>query len=382
MHEQEISPWLNLSFLRWVALVISMMLNGCTGLPPLMIAGDPSADAPNGPQVAALVAHLKCETWDAVNSTQVLPLYDDSPQLNRINLIQGATPESPAYRRAFTLQNLFKEIEYVGEATWTLDVIQTGAVSPTTSTSRYFNGPRGILTATGSTLSVGGNLSEGAHRYLTFNSSIDFARLNATETAPFEGIGPTVPPLKDDNRRSLCGMSQGVELDGNLGIKENLATALIASAMNDISALQPSTPSPGTTPGGIALGPIPVPSTYSFGQISTQIDFTIIEGVSGGPLWSLAYFKGPGLSLFNFSRQVKDTLILTFVPVCIHQKYWTNSKAPPYEYSPPVIEGTPPWAKLLPPCGGVGYEQARINATATAQSRNDLILLQNSIRGF
>ena len=142
--------------------------------------------------------------------------------------------------------DLFKEIEYVGEATWTLDVTQTGAVSPTTSTSRYFNSPRGILPSTGSTLSVGGNLSEGAHRYLTFNSSIDFAKLNATEAAPFEGIVPPVRPLQDDNWRSLCGMSHGVELGGDLGIKENLATALIASAMNDISALQPSIPSPGT----------------------------------------------------------------------------------------------------------------------------------------
>jgi hypothetical protein len=374
--------WLNLSFLRGTALVMSLLLNACTGLPPLMMAGDRTADAPNGPQVAALVAHLKCEIWDAANSTQVLPFYDDSPKLTTTRqLIKN--PNDPEYRRAFTLQNLFKEIEYIGEATWTLDVTQTGAVTPTTSAARYFNGTRGLFPATGSTLSVGGQLSEGAHRYVTFNSSVDFERLNETEPAPFEAIAPPVTPLRDDNQRSLCSMSNGVELGGDLGVKETLATALIAAAMSDISALEPlEAPSPGTTPGGIALGPIPVPSSYSFGQISTQVDFTIIEGVSGGALWSLIYFKGPGLSLLNFSRQVKDQLILTFVPVCIRQKYWTDSVGPPYKYSPRLIEGTPPWAKLLPPCGGVGYEQARINATATAQSRNDLILLQSSMRGL
>ena len=262
-----------------------------------------------------------------------------------------------------------------------MDVTQTGAVNPSTSTAQYYNGTRGLVPPTGSTLSVGGQLSEGAHRCVTFNSSIDVARLNATEPAPFEGIAPPVRPIPDHNQRLVC-MSQGVELNGNLGVKETLATALIAAGMSDISALEPlQAPSPGTTPGGISLGPIPVPSTYSFGQISTQVDFTIIEGINGGPLWTLAYFKGPCLSLVNISRQVKDTLILTFVPVCVRHKYWTDSKATPYKYSPQMIEGTPPWARLLPPCGGVGYEQARINATATAQSRNDLILLQNSLRG-
>jgi hypothetical protein len=182
------------------------------------------------------------------------------------------------------------------------------------------------------------------------------------------------------HKRLPC--TEWAELGGDLKLKETLATPLIAHGMTDISALTPlEAPSPGTTPGGIALGPIPVPSTYSFGVISTQIDFTIIEGINGGPTWTLVYFKGPSPStgLFNFSRQVKDQLILTFVPVCIRQKYWTDNISPPYEYSPEMIEGTPPWANLLPPCGGIGYLQARLNASAIGQSRNDLILLQNTL---
>jgi hypothetical protein len=88
---------------------------------------------------------------------------------------------------------------------------------------------------------------------------------------------------------------EGAELGGDLKLKETLATPLIAYAMSDISALLPlEGASPGTLPGGITLGPIPVPSSYSFGVISTQIDFTVIEGISGGPNWTLVYFRGPG----------------------------------------------------------------------------------------
>lgn len=370
-----------LPILRGTALVTSMTLSACSGLPPLMLVGEPGADAPHGPQVAALVAHLKCEMSDAINSTQELPFYSDVPRLIKKNKpysdIQGDQS------RAFTLNNLFKEIEYVGEATWTLDVTQTGAFTPAVIVSEYYNKARGLLPATGAVLSVGGQLSEAAHRYVTFNSSIDFARLNATERAPFEAITPPVAPLSAEQRPSCIS---GSELGGDLGLKETLATGLIASSMNDISALKIlETPAPGATPGGISLGPIPVSSNYSFGAISTQIDFTIIEGVNGGPTWNLSYFKGPAASsngLLNFNRQVKDTLIVSFVPVCIRQKYWTDSTGSPYEYQPEMIEGTPPWANLLPPCGGVGYLQAKLNAAATAQSRNDLILLQNSFRGM
>lgn len=349
--------------------IISMSLSACTGLPSLMLGGDSGTDAQHGPEVAALVAHLKCELSDAVNSNNKLPYYDDVPALTTTR--QFLNPPDP---RAFTLKNLFKEIEYVGEIAWTIDVTDTGALNPTASYSWFYSGQNNA------TLSVSGQLSEAAHRYLTFNTSVDFARLNATEAAPFEGITAPVPPLPPEKRPPCI---DGRELTGELGLREDLAKGLIVNAMNDISAIKPlETASPGTIPGGITLGPIAVPSTYTFGQVSTQVDFTINEGVNGGPTWNLVRLKGPGggsNGLLSFTRQVKDQIIATFVPVCIREKYWTNSTSAQYEYQPKLIEGTPPWANLLPPCAGVGYLQARLNAAAAAQSRNDLTLLQNAL---
>jgi hypothetical protein len=281
------------------SVIASISLSACTGLPPLMLGGDPSAVAPHGPQVAALVAHLKCEMSDAVNSTEKLPFYADVPALTSKN---NSAADSA---RQFTLQNLFKEIQYIAEATWTLDVTQTGAATPSASFFRYYRAAAGVLPPTNAVLSVGGQLSEAAHRYLTFNTSVDFARLLPTERAPFEAITSPVTPLTKE-QRPPC--TSGSELEGDLGLKETLATSLIALAMNNVSAItELEAPAPGTIGGGISLGPIPVQSTYSFGVFSTQVDFTIIEGVNGGPNWNLAYFKGPSSgssSLLNFMRQV------------------------------------------------------------------------------
>lgn len=359
-----------------LVVAASSILCACTGLPPLTLHGERGADAPSGPKVAALVAHLKCEVNEAANSNQVLPLYDDVPALTR-NGQEHLTPD----HQAFTLENIFKEIEYIGEATWTLDVTQTGAFSPSAAFSKYYRGAVGLLPATGAVLSVGGNLSEAAHRYITFNGSIDIAWLSTTEPAPFEAIAGPVRPLPEV-ARPPC--SEGSELGGNLGLKETLADGLIAAAMNDISAVTPlEAAAPGTIAGGIAAGPLTIPAANSFGQISTQVDFTINEGVNGGPTWTLGYFNGPGSGsngLLNYSRQVKDTLVVTFVPVCIRQKYWTDNTAPPYGYLPKTVEGTPRWSELLPPCGGIGYPQARQNASTTALQQNELILLRNALQ--
>jgi hypothetical protein len=68
------------------------------------------------------------------------------------------------------------EIEYVGEATFTLDVTQAGAFSPSAAFSQYYHGALGLIPATGDILSVGGTLSDTAHRYVIFDSSIDLSR--------------------------------------------------------------------------------------------------------------------------------------------------------------------------------------------------------------
>ena len=363
-----------LAVARVVALLLVLRsVAGCTGTPPLVLNGDSKAPAPAGPKVAALVANLKCELWNAANSKAVLPFYFDDADLTRTR--NRVPPDDP---RAFTLENMLREIEYIGEATFTLDVTQTGALNPSETAAKYYNVAIGELPATGATLSVGGQLSEAAHRYITFTSSADFSRLNDAQPNPFTESGTRPTPVA--HPPSAC--NRGIELGGRLGLTEALATGMITAAMNDIAVF----PSAGTSGAGLNVEgvtpAISVPSTFAFGQISTQIDFTVTEGIGGGPNWVLKYIAlpiGRGPDLLNFQRKVIDTLVVTFVPVCVRQGYWTSSSSPPFDYVPRMVEGTPGWANFLPPCSSASHIQDQINAIAKAKSNNDQILLQNSL---
>jgi hypothetical protein len=249
------------------------------------------------------------------------------------------------------------------------------------SLAKYYSGSVGDLPATGALLSVGGTLSDAGHRFITFSTDMDMARFNESVFVPFPRITRPVPLIEDSADVKPENCDKGMELGGQLGLKEVLATGLIAAAMNNANDLDKQALDQGIT--NTAAGPpISVPSTASFGQISTQIDFTIIEGVSGGPNWTLNYFKGPNAgnsSLLSFQRQVKDTLVATFVPVCIRQRYWTDSMAPPYEYVPKPVVGSPPWMNFLPPCGGVDDTQLRSAALGQAASANIAIYQRNTV---
>jgi len=107
----------------------------------------------------------------------------------------------------------------------------------------------------------------------------------------------------------------------------------------------------------------------------------------------LSYLKFPGgnsSGLFNANRQVKDSLTLTVIPVCIREKYWTNSESAPYKYqarildkqhgNQPVemVDGTPVWANYLPPCDNPGNLQDKITAVSKAHITNiQQLLLTN-----
>jgi hypothetical protein len=358
-------------------VLLTMLLSGCATLPPMTLLGDKQEAAPSGPKVAAITANLKCELWDATNSKRLLKFYKDDPKLTTKN-------HQPAESsRAFTLANMFGEIEYVGQALWTLDVTHTGALSPALSLSKYYNGGVGDLPATGANLSVNAGFSEAAHRYISFDSSIDLSRLVPTEPSPF-----MVPPDSTGKRADDTPLAEkpspcddGLELGGKLGLEETLVDGLQAAAMNDIAVF----PGEGSNIASINVaGVTPVislPNTFTFGQISTQIDFTIIESAGGGPTWTLKYAKFPGQGssgLFGLQRQVKDTVVLTFVPVCIREKYWTNSTGPRFDYSPDPVDGTPGWANYLPPCASPTHLQDRVNAIVRASTYNAQTLLQNS----
>lgn len=181
-------------------------------------------------------------------------------------------------------------------------------------------------------------------------------------------------PQGTDQPSVPCGGR--TELGGRLGIQESLSYHFITGDMNDIAVFEtpPPPPSPGTS--APSSKPLKIPSTavqYVIGQIQAQMDFTITSGVNGGPNWTLANFKGPtgSLPFLSFSRIVKDTLLLTFIPVCIRQKYKPSKGSAPFKYKPELVEGTPRWANYLPPCSRIAAD-SKINALGAAHTSNEI----------
>lgn len=382
-------------FLFYSSIIGSLVaLVGCTTIPSFTLSNN-SSPAPSGPKVAALMANLKCELWDAVHDTSPLPVYKDLPNLDPKSF--DASPD-----RVFNLKNIFEEIAYVASAQFTLDVTATSAFNP----SLNFVNP--YTATTNLTLSVGGQLSDVPHRNLNLYTSVDSERLIASPVSPLYASLPDpivktmaaqTPVADADPTSEMANCNSGSELGGRLGLKEVLATSLIAERMNDIAVLQAGSSgnlvNQGTAPDKFNL--------YSFGQIATQIDFTITEAINGGPNWTLTHFKGPGGStagpFLNLNRQVKDTLVITFLPVCIRQKYvplrWITGtdveKKPntpwkyPIEYRSSIPGpdrpeaaghmdvGTPLWANYLPPCNSPSGKQNKEEGTAKA-TVNTLIL--------
>jgi hypothetical protein len=375
---------------------------------------------------------MKCELWQAANSRDPLPYYTDDPVPRPKNESDFRDPPpKPDEDRRFHLLNIFQEIEYVAEAQFTLDVTDTGGVNPSIGISEYNNVATSFFPATGFLMSVNGTYSDSAHQYIQINSSIDFARLVEIEANQlWRGKASLTKPAKppqDINGNPIpdgsCDES-GSDLQGYLGLKEKLALGLIASAQNDIAlfphgdsappppapgfkgtftgkapggaisgsfAAGPDTPSPAMTPGAAnaytggnvnlyGLSPaIPIPTTYPFGQFSAQIDFTIIENANGGPTWTTRYFKGPGgasAGLLSFNRQVKDTLLITFVPVCIREKYYPRPSSKDFEYEPPLVNGTPGWANFLSSCGTINKTAAKAAALVAAKFTNSTLQIQ------
>jgi hypothetical protein len=450
----ESAAWANNKPWRFALALLPQLclLGGCSWLPAYVLGG--SGQVPAGPKVASLIANMKCSLWHAANSDEILPWYNNNPALldgpnatrNRIKTKEADKDDTdPLERgRAFTLHNMLQEIEYVGEATLTLEVTNTGAFNPSFGATKYYSGTiEGDINPTMASLAVAGTYSDAADRFVTLEASIDFSRMVPIEregkpsTSPatdakdeqngdpyvadpfnMQAPAPTKPAHQTIDMKSSC--ASGSDLQGDLKLVEPLGMGLVAASMNDIQALANADPSAGPatdnpTPSGnepiSAVSPaINVPSYYAFGQITTQLDFTVIENVNGGPTWTLQYIKFPGQAtagLLNANRQVKDTLILTFIPVCIREKYWTNSTSAPYEYKslvlhddkakaayerratvrqenlPPTIprtatvemvEGTPVWANFLPPCDSPGMLQARVNAVGKASLQNYRLL--------
>jgi hypothetical protein len=99
---------------RMCGIALALPFSSGCGLPALSLFADSSVPtAPSGPSVAALIANIKCELWEAANDTTQLPYYDDVPGLPPHVPKDGPLEDDP--ERNFTLKNLFEEIEFIAE---------------------------------------------------------------------------------------------------------------------------------------------------------------------------------------------------------------------------------------------------------------------------
>lgn len=366
-------------------------LGGCSGLPPFDPLG-PSGPkvAPAAPKVAALVANLKCEMEDIATSDIDLPYYEDAPvlgthQQNKARIEEDRTKSredsliNPSDDRKFRLKNILQEVKYVADVQLTLDVTGSDSFSPSYTHSHPYQAAAGLFPATGYVLSVNGQISDAGHRYIQIYTSVDMDRL-----VPERG--------KENNIKTPCSNPdnrQGTDLGGHLGLAETLATALIADAMSDIHALPNN---------GYSAVTVQNSSAYSFGEVSTQVDFTVVEGLNGGPTWTLKTDKfgapagggsgggssgsgsgggsggggsgGGSSGLVGFNRQVKDTINITFIPVCLRHPFINDHG----KISPTPVVGSPVWVNYLENCNDTGttgwFEQLSKALSAARQTNN------------
>ncbi|WP_063476020.1 hypothetical protein [Rhizobium anhuiense] len=335
-----------------ILLLGTTTLASCSSVPEFDLATSEKTYGSPIIRVASIMANLKCELYAAANDDKELPQFENDTALAL------ERHEIPVESRKFTLRNIFKAIEYVGEVELTIDATQTSGMSPSLS----FPG----LGSAAHPLSIGvdGALSEKGHRSNTTYHSIDFERL---VKGPEQRTAP--------RPKGKCG--QGSELRGNLGLVENLKMGLVASSMNDLSVFPGNASNPGAGDNG-------VDDKYTAGQIHAVIDFTTTTSVSGGPTWELEHFVGPNSNegLFNHKREALNQISFTFLPICIRGTYRGSRQGARWKYEPRLPQGTPAWADYLPPCSAPEAAGAKSKAVNRAHDINIMSLDNLRLRTF
>jgi hypothetical protein len=190
-------------------------------------------------------------------------------------------------------------------------------------------------TAFNYTLAISGQLSGQQHRNITFNLNWDYEKLDPLNRSDWD------PGNRLDCQNAESEPGRG--LAGVLGLKQIVQMGLMANSIQNDLAVLPSSAFvknlsfPGMNPGGAALG-----NTLT-GVFGSQVDFTLVEGIGGGPSWSQLHFRtgsggsgggastgdrgagtsssgtggssGPGP--LNFNRMAKDSLVISFAPACL-----------------------------------------------------------------
>jgi hypothetical protein len=232
---------------------------GCTSLPELGSGSGPDALSP---KVSDITDKIQCELISALHAAK----YD-----------QDSTFRALAVYKHVVSVNL------------TLEVTNAESVNPSLSYIKPY-------------ATMGTSFSTPVGAQWTGTQDRNY---NQTFTLIF-GLGDETPEVMQACEHVKANGS----LRGELGIKDIIASGLRFEAADSaafklkVLGLSKNDP-PDALTGSASLAP-------SFGS---TVDFQVVYGVSGGPLWTLTHFTGPGATLGAYTRTLKDTLQLSFARV-------------------------------------------------------------------
>jgi hypothetical protein len=226
------------------AMLCAFTLCGCSNVPnPHYFDGTGGDnDAKGPPTVKSLFAHIECEVQQAAQSQKLLA------QRGNENAV------------------------YVANVVLTLDVADSGNVSPTLS----YLLPWG---STGFSLTGAPNYKLTRQRTFSLEYTLDVNKLVAAAA----GNGTKCNDVEIDG------------LAGDLGIEAIVKNGIAASG---IAAF--------TIPGKEKKSKLP--------NFSSTVKFAVVKSIDAGPNWTLVHFKGPGEKLLGLNRTNTDTLSITFAP--------------------------------------------------------------------
>jgi hypothetical protein len=299
---------------------------------------EPSSES--GPTVKLLVHNIECQLRKEYIAHADKQTHDDHPDV---------------YNRWHKL----KDYNFIASADLTLTVTHSENFDPSLSFITPLKALGGVINpltnaAQGTysrSANVGVQLDQYQDRNFDVQFVVDMSRLvsdiNSPADATTVGMGrPTGPCQAEiDDQGEHPGFS-GLKGDLLLGeIIEDGITGIDASSANNVYGQagptndadtglgNPQNQGAAGTEGGqasaLAVKPPAGGKTASASSTSTasgavtfssKIDFSIVEGLNGGPEWTLVDFKGPAAGgstpLLNLMRTALDTLTITFTPTC------------------------------------------------------------------
>jgi hypothetical protein len=386
-----------------LALGAALVLAACSSLTPdfqiFHSGGEDTPGGSSGPLLSDMLRELACEQQKlTVDNRLIIPTDFLNLGSSRVpNKLEVESTASASPAALISMKQIFDNIAFVSYGTLTLDVTNIEGVNASVNAidPLYYHPVSGSamsVMASNSfnfTLAVSGQANGQQHRNITLNLNWDFSKMDLLRPvgADANSIVNWDPQNKFDCASKGNIMASG--LAGDLALKQIVAMGLMANGeQQDVSVdpgadflvssgdSGPNSPLPGSGTGASGL------STSLNGVFGSQVDFTVAEGIGGGPNWSLLHFKGPsgggsggssgaggggasntggsnssssagsggGSGPLSVSRSAKDTLVISFAPACIR-----NDEAdPPTQYdrlrARLALGQLPNWALSLKCC--------------------------------